>query len=160
MQLTVKVALAHFLLDKYGHIQPGPHVGTILVVDGGMLLHSVTYQWKKGSTFGAIAGAYVSHVKGLKNTNQHLDVTVVFDVYDQHTTKDHTHALHVPIKCLEIEVREEAILDTSKVVFLSNPKNKQKFVNFLAGQLRQCDVCECILCEGDADTEIVNATII
>ena len=34
--------------------------GSALVVDGGMLLHSIDYPCKKGSTFGTIADAYVT----------------------------------------------------------------------------------------------------
>ena len=57
------------------------------VIDGGSLLQSLQWPWKRGSTFQTIIGAYVHFV-----TSHYLRALVVFDGYASGpSTKDMTH---------------------------------------------------------------------
>lgn len=131
-----------------------------LIIDGGMLLHSVNHPWRKGVSFTSILQAYVTHVKHLRLEHgaSSLSCTVVFDGYLTSTTKDHAHMSRYPVKSLEVQVTNETIFDSQKNVFLSNPINKQKFVNMLSATLSANGI-SCINCEEDADLEIVRAAL-
>ena len=78
---------------------------------------------------------------------------VVFDGYES-STKDHEHKHRTPIQSLEIEVTDRTVFDSTKALFLSNPKNKQKFVSMLA---EQCVAkgTKVIRCEADAEVELL-----
>ena len=55
------------------------------MVDGGALLHKV--RWGKGCSFGEITDMYTNYLR--KNFR---NLTIVFDGYEQLSTKDHEHA--------------------------------------------------------------------
>ena len=50
------------------------------------------------------------------------------------------------------------VFDSKKDLFLSNPLNKQRFINLLSAELKNHGI-SCINCEEDADTEVVKAAI-
>ena len=129
-----------------------------LVIDGGKLIHLVSYAWKKGSKFNSIINAYLSHIKQTLQTNNQTACTVVFDGYLNASTKDHTHQARYPTRSLEIQVTSDTVFDSKKDLFLSNPLNKQKFINLLSAELKNHGI-SCINCEEDADTEVVKAAI-
>ena len=131
--------------------------GLDLVLDGGMLLHSLTHPWKKGCTYGKIASEYVDYIHGLKESGSHPSVTVVFDGYLYSTTKDHAHKSRTPVRSLQIDIRRETVFNSKKEIFLSNPLNKQRFVNMLACELGDRSVAGVVRCEEDADLEIARA---
>ena len=79
---------------------------------------------------------------------------VVFDGYES-STKDQEHRHRIPIQSLEIEVTDRTVFDSTKALFLSNPKNKQNSVNMLAGQC-VAKGTKVIRREADADVEISN----
>ena len=58
---------------------------SIYVVDGGALLHRV--RWSKGMKFSVIAETYVKYLR----RNYHKNTTIVFDGYNDKSTKDHEH---------------------------------------------------------------------
>lgn len=128
-------------------------------MDGGMLLHSLTFPWTKGATYGAIADAYVEHVRIIKQGYATPNVTVVFDGYGTSSTKDHAHNVRNPIKSLQVEITRDTIFNSQMKVILSNPSNKQKFVSLIADGLRNISIV-CVRSEADADLEIVKAGLL
>lgn len=129
-----------------------------LVIDGGKLIHLVSYAWKKRSKFNSIINAYLSHIKQTLQTNNQTACTVVFDGYSNASTKDHTHKARYPTRSLEIQVISDTVFDSKKDLFLSNPLSKQRFINLLSAELKNHGI-SCINCEEDADTEVVKAAI-
>ena len=123
---------------------------------GGMLLHSVTYAWMKGSSFGKITDAYVTYANNLLTHSDHKNLLIVFDGYGESSTKDHAHVQRSPITSLEIVFHEGTIFDSIKNVFLSNDINKQRFVNMISDKGRS-NGHTTINCEADADLQIVSA---
>ena len=118
-----KSAFANHLLKKYGvtiedaDLHPEPEAG-VLVMDGGMILHSVTYAWVKGSSFGKITDAYVTYANNLLTHSDHKNLLIVFDGYGQSSTIHHAHVQRSPITSLEIVFYEGTIFDSKKDVFL------------------------------------------
>ena len=64
-------------------------------------------------------------------------IHVVFDGYlESLTTKDHCHQKRAPVKSLLMDLSDlSKTLLCKKSVFLSNPSNKQQFMNALADAL-------------------------
>ena len=149
-----KSAFKNHLLKKYGvtiedaDLHPKPEAG-VLVLDGGMLLNSVTYAWAKGSSFGKII-AFVTYANNLLTHSDHKNLLIVFDGYGQSSTIDHAHLQRSPITSLKIVFHEGTIFDSKKYVFLSNDINKQRFVNMISDKCRS-NGHTTINCEADAD---------
>ena len=118
------------------------------------MLHSVP--WKKGASFQNIISDYAHRVNMLSNS--FASCTVIFDGYLVSSTKDHTHFSRYPVASLEVEITPNTIFDSKKEILLSNPKNKQRFVRLLAENLTRSGIT-CMICEDDADMEIVNAAM-
>ena len=93
MRPTNKSKFAKFLLSDTSTIATGENSGSELVLDGGMLLHSLP--WKKGETFGSILASYVNHVCNIQR--DYASCLVVFDGYLNVSTKDHAHMSRYPI---------------------------------------------------------------
>ena len=88
--------------------------------------------------------------------NRRRPISVVFDGYSQSSTKDDCHNKRQPISSLSIEfsLHLEKKLLCKKPVYLSNPSNKQAFVNALAKSLQDAGH-EVFQSPDDADLEIV-----
>ena len=121
------------------------------VVDGGLLLYTVP--WNKGFTHDQIIDNYVNYIRNI-GTNMHI----IFDGYLQSNTKDHTHERRNPLKSFRVGFSRDMLLVCSREFFLSNPENKQQFINMLGGVLTVSgfDVKYCI---NDADTMIVEKSL-
>ena len=102
------------------------------VLDGGYVLRDIDLV--KGSTYKDIIKGYHSFVQGIGN-----QVFIVFDGYLKSNTKDQTHEKRNPIQSLRIEITEDMTNDCSKDLFLSNPENKQQFIDML-GVFLQLDI--------------------
>ncbi|KAG1685236.1 hypothetical protein GQR58_009169 [Nymphon striatum] len=94
------------------------------VFDGGSLIHR--FPWKRGTTFDEIVKTYLNYVKTFNNP------TVAFDGYKSSSTKDITHQRRsngaVGQKVL---FTGNMTLRTKKEIFLSNPENKQNFIEYV-----------------------------
>lgn len=114
-----------------------------------MLLHKVP--WKTGNTIDQISSNYVAYIRNGWGDN----VTVVFDGYDDLTTKaverDGRSKKYI---CVEYRINKNSKLATEKSKFLSNTKNKKNFINLLHNKLVQ-ENFKSIICKGDADRTIV-----
>ena len=124
----------------------------LTVLDGGALLHRLP--WKRGSSFFEILCKYTEYVK-----NRYPNVTVVFDGYETASTKDMTHRWRNKGKQgVTAAFTKDMKLAVSKEVFLSNKKNKQKFIHMLGNEL-QMNGCSVFHEKADADYSIVQKTI-
>ena len=124
----------------------------LTVLDGGALLHRLP--WKRGSSFFEILCKYTEYVK-----NRYPNVTVVFDGYETASTKDMTHRRRNKGKQgVTAAFTKDMKLAVSKEVFLSNKKNKQKFIHMLGNEL-QMNGCSIFHEKADADYSIVQKTI-
>ena len=122
------------------------------VLDGGALLHKIP--WTKGSTFASILHSYIEFVK-----KQYGHPTVVFDGYEASSIKDMTHIRRCKGKQSQtVTFTREMKLTVTKDMFLSNKRNKQRFINMLGEDLRSND-CEVFHDHGDADCLIVTKAI-
>ena len=105
-------------------------IDPVIVWDGDMLLYSRIRTWKRGGTLGQTVEEYNSILQREARTTSEK-VVPVFDGYLQNTPKDHTHKTRVPVRALGMSIRPELRLDIKADMFLSNPINKQRFIDFL-----------------------------
>ena len=69
---------------------------------------------------------------------------VVFDGYLESSTKDHCHQKRAPVNSLLMDLSDlSKTLLCKKPVFLSNPSNKQQFINALADALQSAGYMMC-----------------
>ena len=109
------------------------------MIDGGALLHRVTWRGtsKELSTVSDIIKDYMSMV--FANGGSPPNVTVVFDGYESEaqSTKQHFHLRRNSIVGLQLSITTSSKMTATKKTFLSNPVNKQAFVDILADHFRQ-----------------------
>ena len=122
------------------------------VVDGGALLHHIP--WTHGSTFGNILDSYSDYV-----VKKYGKATIVFDGYCGASTKDMTHRRRAKgRKGPTVSFTKEMCLTVAKDVFLSDPQNKQNFLQLL-GDNPQMTGCDVFHATSDADVLIVQKAI-
>ncbi|KYN21449.1 hypothetical protein ALC57_06175 [Trachymyrmex cornetzi] len=119
-----------------------------------MLLHKVP--WKTGTTFATVTSSYITYLK----SNYGDNVTIVFDGYDDLTTKSSERDRRSK-KFISVEYRfnENTKVAVEKGKFLSNNNNKKNFIKLL----HDCRVREnfkSITCKGDADRTIATEAIV
>ena len=92
--------------------------------------------------------------------SKYKSAVVVFDGYRDHlSTKDCTHTRRSRLQPgVTVEFDLSMKLQTKKEVFLSNPKNKQRFINMLGTKLKSKG-CVVHHARGDADVLIVDTAI-
>lgn len=121
------------------------------VIDGGYLLHKVV--WQKGSTFGNICKKYVNYI----NTH-YINATVVFDGYDnEFNVKNQERKRRAAKGKLGPEVvilNSQTEATVTQESFLSNEKNKSRFISLLTPYLQAEGISVYQSCD-DADTLIV-----
>ena len=114
------------------------------VIDGGMLIHRIT--WKVGYSFTDIYASYVSFL------SKYPQCTVVFDGY-RNSTKDMAHKVRS-----NITVELSTCLTVKKAQFLSNPGNKQRFIDLLSEYLIRSGF-SCFNAQADADVLICGTAV-
>lgn len=138
------------------------------VVDGGFLLHKVV--WKKGETVEEIMKKYVNYVMNHFAKNS----CIIFDGYPEDDTINSNSAAisaSTGTKNAERQRRKNTVqvipafeyqsytkIPFSQEKFLSNIRNKNKFIKTLSEQL-QLNGFECKQAQEDADAEIVYKAI-
>ena len=85
-------------------------------------------------------------------------VAVVFDGYLEKTTKDHAHKKRYSVASMDIVLSIESELQCEKDVYLSNPINKQNFINLLSQYLWKKGI-SIEQCTKDADLSIVRCAM-
>ena len=121
------------------------------VVDGGLLLYSVP--WNKGFTNDQITDNYVNYIRNI-GTNMHI----TFDGTYKVTQKTTPMKEEVRLSPLESNFHEIWYSTVQGKYFLSNPENKQRFINMLGGVLTLSGF-EMKYCINDPDTTIVEKSL-
>lgn len=116
-------------------------------MDGGALLQRIP--WTKGVTYQNIFSTYCNYVK-----KKYGRAIVVFDEYQNVSTKDMTHLRRAKKMGMTVEFTSDMPITMVKAEFLSNKINKQRFVNLLGKELEKSH-CEVYHADGDADLLIV-----
>ena len=99
------------------------------VLDGVALLHRIP--WSRGSTYESIIETYSKYV-----ASNYQEAVVVFDGYKELTTKDMTQKRHLKgKKGVSVTFSLDMSLSVTKEAFLSDPKNKQQFIDSLGARL-------------------------
>jgi hypothetical protein len=122
------------------------------VVDGGFLLHRVV--WTKGHTFSHICQSYIEYVQ----RKYMATAVVIFDGYSDTEigTKDMEQMRRSEKQSsVEIQFNETMVPTVSQGKFLSNSKNKQRFINMLRTKLTAAHIENKQAIE-DADSMICN----
>ena len=109
-------------------------IDPVLIYDGGMFVQELISLWIRGETLGAIADNYVYLARVTRET---CEIIVVMDGYLGITTKGHTQRKRNLTQSLDFVVQNDAILDVSAKVFLSNPNNKQVFITSVIKSMRR-----------------------
>ena len=92
-------------------------------------------------------------------TKKYGNAIVVFDGYDDMSTKNMTHQRRAAGKAgATVTFTENMKVTLKKDNFLANPKNKQRFINMLSRFLQE-DNCPTYHAEGDADVLIVKTAV-
>lgn len=126
--------------------------GSSYVIDGGALVHRV--RWLNEATFQEIAKMYVSYVRRHYGT-----ASIVFDGYEDLSTKSNEHLRRIKSKCEDIIVNEiNTLATTHQERFLSNEYNKRQLITLISQHLLS-DGQQVKNCSGDADTSIVETAI-
>ena len=101
------------------------------VLDGGALIHRIP--WVCGKAFGSILKLYTDYV-----LTHYGKATVVFDGYENASTKDIVHMRRSKgKKGVSVSFSLEMNLTITKEVFLNESKNKQKSVTLLREELQK-----------------------
>ena len=124
------------------------------VLDGGTLMHKV--RWEKDVTFPELCKQYVNFVR-----SKFGQCAVVFDGYEAGpSTKDHEHGCR-SVKnrgAVEFIFNKETKVKANQDAFLSNEKNKARFIKMLS-EFLIADRQTVGNCKEDADTKIVKCVI-
>ena len=150
MRKPDKVALRNHLITAQGELKKTCKQ----VLDSGVLIHKV--QWGKDVTFRQLCKQYVNLVR-----SKFDQCSVVFDGYEAGpNTKDHEHCRRTVKNrgAVEFISNEETKVKANQEAFLSNEKNKVRFLKILSEFLiahRQTVRNY----KEDADTEIVTCVI-
>ena len=85
-----------------------------VVIDGGVLLQIV--HWELRTKFITIFQLFANCIKNKLSTADRI-ATVIFDSYpNTQTTKDATHARRYPSASLFVYIKQDTVLDISKLV--------------------------------------------
>ncbi|XP_052758830.1 uncharacterized protein LOC128202453 [Galleria mellonella] len=126
---------------------------SVYFIDGGMLLYRV--KWPSKCNYADVFDSYISYLKNHFGNN----ITVVFDCYDRESNKAserNRRALKVASK--EYQFTKDMPANISQDKFLSNYKNKRRFIKFLMEELEKKSI-KCCQGEGEADELIVDTAV-
>ncbi|CAG9769757.1 unnamed protein product [Ceutorhynchus assimilis] len=113
-------------LDKIYKPESMPHSDTVYVIDGGFLLHKVS--WQKPASYNDIFLQYVNYV--IHNYNK--DCVIVFDGYTKEVISTKESLQRCRSKgSIEISIHAQASVIIPQVDFLKNSQNKTQFINIL-----------------------------
>ncbi len=148
-----KPALADTLWDFVKSEMTGPPCKVQYVLDGGALLQRLP--WARGKTYTELCDMYTNYVVG-----KYGEADVVFDGYEGGpSTKDSVHLKRTAnLSSATINFSGSMVMNSKKQHFLSNPGNKQRFINMLSTSLSRKG-CTTHHADGDADRLIVMTAV-
>ncbi|CAG9763155.1 unnamed protein product [Ceutorhynchus assimilis] len=113
-------------LDKIYKPESMPDSDTVYVIDGGFLLHKVS--WQKPASYNDIFLQYVNYV--IHNYNK--DCVIVFDGYTKEVISTKESLQRCRSKgSIEISIHAQASVIIPQVDFFKNSQNKTQFINIL-----------------------------
>ena len=131
--------------------------GPVLIYDEGMFVQELISLWIRDKTLGAIADNYVSDITRV--TRETCEIIVVMDGYLIITSKGHSQRKRNPTQSLDYVVQNVTVLDVSAKVFLSNPNNKQDFIDLLSDKINAKTRLTPKKYIGDADSSMVTTAL-
>ena len=122
------------------------------VIVGGWLLHFI--RWKKNATHADVLELYSSFLR-----TKYGMCCVLFDGYEDHSTKDHEHKRRQTGNVsVSIVIAENAHVHKDQQTFFSNEKNKTNVISLPTTHLR--DISHHVeVSRGDADALIVSSAV-
>lgn len=152
MRESVKSLLAKHI-QKRSNSAEIPSGDLQFVLDGGALLQRIP--WEKNATFYEVSMMYINYV--LKRYGK---CSIVFDGYSEElSTKVHTHLRRQKGKRSQnVLFQPQTVVVLSKADFLSNIKNKERFITYLSEMLKTSG-CRVFHAVGDADLMIVQESV-
>ena len=164
MRVAAKRKISNYLCNPLGDrsivedrtlTEPNP----VTAYDAGMLLHNPIILWKQGIILGSIKDQNVSHL--IRLTRQSQEIIVTFNGYlglqrkAMYNDERHRNS----IKTLDIVANDGTVLDLPAKVFLTNPTNKQGFINLLSDKINTKPRLTAKKCSDDANTFIVTTAL-
>ena len=138
--------------EEVNTTEPGGDLAYVL--DGGSLLHRIP--WKDAKTYDDICSRYINHID---TTYKESLVTIVFDGYSAGpSTKDVTHLRRTRAIGPDVTFEGEMSFNLKKDDFLSNPRNKERFIKYLGSKLQHAGR-RVLYAKADADVLIVKTAI-
>ena len=134
MRVAAKRELSNYLYNPWGDSSiVEDHTLTeqnpVTAYDTGLLLQNLIILWKQGIILGSIKDQNVSHL--IRQTRRSQEIIVTFDGYlglqQKAMYNDERHRNST--KTLDFVVNGGTVLDLPPKVFLTNPTNKQEFIN-------------------------------
>lgn len=122
------------------------------VIDGGFLLHRIP--WPLNQTYEHIYKLYMDYIERHYSKN----CTVVFDGYDLEDIKQCERDRRKVALVGDIMIVDDSSVTTTKEKFISNDKNKEKFIEHLATYLNANEIAT-KTAKGDADVLIVSTAV-
>ena len=124
-----------------------------IILDGGALLQRVV--WTRGKTYNEICASYVEYIERKHGKSP---VTVDFDGYKTPSTKDIAHMRRNKIRGPIVNLEQDMTCKLKKEDFLSNEKNKEKFLQLMGRKLESAGHVV-YYSSGDADCLIVRTAL-
>ena len=164
MRVATKRKFSNYLCNPWDdssivedHILTEPN--PVTAYDGGMLLQNLIILWKQGITLGSIKDQNVSHPNKL--TRQSQEIIVTFDGYLGLQRKAmYNNELHRnSTKTRNFVMNEGTVLDLPAKVFLTNPRNKQRFINLLSDKINTKPRLTAKKCSDDTNRFIVTTAL-
>jgi len=154
MRKTQKSVMYDDIESVAGSQQTYPEESTV-VIDGGFLLRRVI--WPQHGSYSDIYSAYVTYVQKHYGTN---NVVIVFDSYsDAPSTKGvEQNRRAMKLQSTEILFTDDMPITIYQERFLTNGKNKARFIQGLTGHLELAGI-QVKHAVADADTLIVRTAI-
>ena len=121
------------------------------VTDGVMVLYKTS--WSKHINNKELCQHYVREVRG-----NYGNSIIVFDGYENNTTKDHAHVKRRKKTISNIEIDESISVTVEKDEFLSNKHKKSKLIEMMKKYFLSDGLTVHVL-NADADTDIVKTAL-
>lgn len=155
MRKTSKSVLYNLFRPERVNPTPPAALDMWYVVDGGFLIHRV--YWPPQSTYHDIFVGYLAYVR--KHYGQHI--VIVFDGYGENvdcTKQAERNRRYVTPKCAEILFEEDMTATVGRDVFLTNSKNKSRFISMISTFFQEANIAV-EQAPGDADLLIIQTAL-
>ena len=150
LRISTKSKLRAHLLSDITPCERNEQLQTFTVMDGGALLWLC--DWKKGEKFSKIFSKYEKICNGL-GVN-----AIVFDGYDQESTKDSTRSNRSKTSSATVDIVSDSCCLSDRSTFLANYSNRSSFVEKLRQRLFENGLTV-HQAPSDADTTIVKTAL-